>query len=103
MQDGVYDVVGLDLHTRVTQNLRARNCINTRIPEKIRNLVKAGHFGTKTGKGIYDYTPASIAARRSRRDQRLLALLKMFYSWPPLTVQIAMRKRQLEKSSSPAP
>jgi 3-hydroxybutyryl-CoA dehydrogenase len=76
----VYDFGGLDLQLRVFQNLVPEISSSLRAPGKIRRLVDAGHFGAKTGKGIYDYTPASLAARRSRRDQRILALLKMFYS-----------------------
>ena len=74
----VYDFGGLDLQLRVFENLAPEICSGTRAAGKIRRLVDAGHFGVKTGKGIYDYTPASLAARRSRRDQRILALLKMF-------------------------
>jgi 3-hydroxybutyryl-CoA dehydrogenase len=76
----VNDFGGLDLHTRVFQNLAGEICSSTKVPAKIRRLVEAGHFGAKTGKGIYDYTPASLATKRSRRDQRILALLKMFYA-----------------------
>lgn len=76
----VNDFGGLDLHTRVFQNLAGEIYSGTKVPSKIRRLVEAGHFGVKTGKGIYDYTPASLTAKRSRRDQRILALLKMFYS-----------------------
>jgi 3-hydroxybutyryl-CoA dehydrogenase len=76
----IHDFGGLDLQVRVFQNLVGEISSSTRVPGKIRQLVDTGHFGAKTGKGIYDYTPASLAARRSRRDQRILALLKMFYS-----------------------
>jgi 3-hydroxybutyryl-CoA dehydrogenase len=76
----VYDFGGLDIQLRVFDSLVREISSGTRAPGKIRRLVDAGHFGAKTGKGIYDYTPASIATGRSRRDQRLLALLKMFYS-----------------------
>lgn len=76
----VNDFGGLDLHTRVFQNLAGEICSDTKVPAKIRKLVEAGHFGAKTGKGIYDYTPASLAAKRSRRDQRILSLLRLLYT-----------------------
>lgn len=79
----VHDFGGLDLQKRVFQNLVTEIASGTRVPGKIRRLVKAGHFGAKTGKGIYEYTPASLAARRVRRDQRFLKLLKMFYPRNP--------------------
>ena len=79
----VHDFGGLDLQARVFGNLVGEISSSTRLPGKIRRLVDAGHFGAKTGKGIYDYTPASLAARRTRRDQRILALLKMFYTRKP--------------------
>jgi 3-hydroxybutyryl-CoA dehydrogenase len=76
----VHDFGGLDLQRRVYQNLVPEIASGTRVPGKIDRLVKAGHFGAKSGRGIYTYTPASLAARRTRRDQRILALLKMFYA-----------------------
>jgi len=76
----VHDFGGLDIQLRVFGNLAPEICSTTRAPATIRRLVEAGHFGAKTGKGIYEYTPASLAARRTRRDQRFLALLKMFHS-----------------------
>jgi len=79
----VHDFGGLDLQMRVFQNLVPEIASGTRVPGKIRQLVEAGHFGARTGKGIYNYTPASLAARRTRRDQGLLALLKMFYARDP--------------------
>jgi 3-hydroxybutyryl-CoA dehydrogenase len=76
----VHDFGGLDLILRVFNNLIPEIASGLSVPGKIDRLVKAGHFGAKTGKGIYHYTPASLAARRTRRDQRILALLKMFYA-----------------------
>ena len=75
----VHDFGGLDLQMRVFENLVPEISSHTRVPAKIRRLVEAGHFGAKTGKGIYDYTPVTLAARRTRRDQRFLTLLKTFY------------------------
>ena len=41
-------------------------------------LVDAGHFGVKTGKGIYEYTAAG-EEERAERDRRYLELIKLFY------------------------
>lgn len=76
----VNDFGGLDLHARVFRNLVGEICSGTRLPGVIARLVKAGHFGAKTGRGIYRYTPGSLSAKRSRRDRSFLALLKMFHS-----------------------
>ena len=45
----------------------------------IKQLVAAGHFGAKTGKGFHSYTPKKLAAKRTQRDRQFLALLKLFY------------------------
>jgi 3-hydroxyacyl-CoA dehydrogenase len=42
--------------------------------------VAAGHFGAKTGKGFHSYAPKKLAAKQSERDEKFIALLKMFYS-----------------------
>jgi 3-hydroxybutyryl-CoA dehydrogenase len=76
----VYDFGGLDLQKRVFENLVPEISSSLRVPGRIRRLVDDGHYGAKTGKGIYSYTPASLAARHTQRDQRFLALLKMFYA-----------------------
>jgi len=76
----VNDFGGLDIHASLFCNLVPEIRSSTELPVKIRRLIEAGHYGVKTGKGIYDYTPKTIAAKRSRRDQRFLALLKMFYA-----------------------
>lgn len=79
----VNDFGGLDLHARVFRNLVGEICSHTRLPGTIGRLVKAGHFGAKTGRGIYRYTPGSLAAKRSRRDRSFLALLRMFHTDNP--------------------
>lgn len=79
----VNDFGGLDVHASVFRNLVGEISSGTRLPGGIGRLVKAGHFGTKTLRGIYRYTPASLAAKRSRRDRCFLALLKMLHTGNP--------------------
>lgn len=76
----VHDFGGLDIQARVFENLAPDIRSGTELPAKIRDLVAAGHFGAKTGKGIYKYTARTVAAKKARRDRAFLALLKMFYA-----------------------
>lgn len=75
----VHDFGGLDIQARVFCNLAPEIRSSTALPETIKQLVAAGHFGAKTGKGFHSYTPRKLAAKRAQRDQQFLALLKLFY------------------------
>jgi 3-hydroxyacyl-CoA dehydrogenase len=75
----VNDFGGLDIQARVFRNLVPEIRSSTELPETIKQLVAAGHFGAKTGKGFHSYTPKKLAAKRSQRDRQFLALLKLFY------------------------
>jgi 3-hydroxyacyl-CoA dehydrogenase len=48
-----------------------------RVPSKIQSLVDNGHFGTKTQKGIFDYTQESLEQKRNERDRHFLELAKL--------------------------
>ncbi|MBT7950356.1 MAG: crotonase [Gammaproteobacteria bacterium] len=47
------DTVGLDICLSVSQNMAAT--LNITIPEKLHQLVDAGHLGKKSGRGFYQY------------------------------------------------
>ena len=53
---------------------------DAQMPSVIRKKVDAGHFGPKTGSGIYDYPPAKLEKKRAERDARFLALAKLLWS-----------------------
>jgi len=50
------DLVGLDTLLRVMEGLQSEFGDKYIPAPLIRKLVRAGHFGRKTGKGVYDYT-----------------------------------------------
>jgi 3-hydroxybutyryl-CoA dehydrogenase len=70
------DMGGLDIFTRVLEQicplLGARNDSGAIMAEALQK----GHLGTKSGKGLYDWTPETLAARRSAREQSLIAFMK---------------------------
>lgn len=76
----VSDFSGHDIGASVFQNLVPHLCVDKKLPRTIQGLVEAGHFGVKSGRGFYKYTPDSAAARRSERDRQFLEIVKMFYS-----------------------
>ena len=60
------ELIGLDLALDIGKQIRP-SLNNTReVPPLLADKVAAGHLGTKTGKGFYDWTPKSAEALRSR-------------------------------------
>ncbi len=76
----IADFGGLDIwltgYSHLTPEIRS----DTRPPAALEALVKSGRLGTKSGSGIYDYTPESLKARLAERDERFLALSRLFYA-----------------------
>ena len=76
----VYDFAGIDINSRAYRNLVPHIRSDTDLPGVVQKLVDAGHFGVKTGKGIYEYTEAEAEEQRTERDRRYLELIKLFYN-----------------------
>ena len=71
------DVTGLDLGLAVVDYV-ARDLYNEpRAPEYLRDLVRSGHLGAKTGKGFYDWSVKSADQVRARRDEFLVEVLRL--------------------------
>jgi 3-hydroxyacyl-CoA dehydrogenase len=73
----IIDFAGWDITARVYQNLIPHLRSSTDLPECIGKLLDEGRLGVKSGKGIFDYPPESIADRQARRDRLYLALIKL--------------------------
>jgi 3-hydroxybutyryl-CoA dehydrogenase len=76
----VCDFGGLDIWRKVIGEVVPKIRGDAKVPKILNQLADAGHHGPKTGRGIYKYTPESIAAKRADRDKKFLALAKLLYS-----------------------
>jgi 3-hydroxybutyryl-CoA dehydrogenase len=78
----IADFGGLDVWLSVYTRLVREICSDTDVPGALQALVREGRLGTKSGGGIYAYTPETLAARLAERDRRFLDLARLFYSAP---------------------
>ena len=77
----VCDFAGLDIWAQVFGNLSEDIRSSTDLPAGIQKLVDSGQFGTKTGRGFFDYSePGQLEDRTSKRDQSFLQILKLFHT-----------------------
>ncbi len=71
------DLGGLDV-TLSVQSYILEHLENGTVPlSRLRELVKAGHLGAKTGRGFYDWPTEKLRERTRKRDRLLLQLIKM--------------------------
>jgi 3-hydroxybutyryl-CoA dehydrogenase len=75
----IKDFAGLDVTSKVYENLVTELKSDTDLPHGLRDLVAEGRHGIKTCAGIYDYTPSSVLEVTAERDRRYLDLIKLFY------------------------
>ena len=75
-----YDYAGLDMAMNAF-NAPSIGLINEdKISTTIQNLVKDGHLGVKTGKGIFDYSDKPMSETLKERDIKLIEIKKMLKS-----------------------
>lgn len=73
----IIDYAGLDVTSRVYQNLVPHLRSNDELPARIGELVESGHYGAKTGQGIFEYPAESLDKRIADRDRMYLELVKL--------------------------
>jgi len=77
----IIDHAGWDISSATFANLIPDMRSDTRMPECIRQMVEAGHLGTKSGQGVYAYPPETIDETIARRDADYLSLVRLLH--PP--------------------
>ena len=70
------DMGGLDIFNSVLTQLNPVLDARTDAGPIFSEAIKQGNLGLKSGKGIYDWPPETIAARRNAREQSLIAFVK---------------------------
>ena len=77
----VCDFAGLDIWAKVFDNLAAEISVDQQIPNTIRTLVDNEHYGTKSGRGFFNYSDENtLKTRTDARDRGFLEILKLFHS-----------------------
>jgi len=71
------DAVGLELGLSVQETVLPDICAEKHANDYIRDLVKNGDLGAKTGKGFYDWSQRSMEADMEKRDQFIIEAVKI--------------------------
>jgi len=70
------DVVGLDLGIKVVEYVTRDLYNEPRAPEYMRELLRQGHLGARSGRGFYDWSAKSVEDVKARRDAFLVEVLR---------------------------
>ena len=70
------DVTGLDMAVSILEYVVPDLYNEPRAPEYLRDLVRRGDLGAKTGRGFYDWTTKSADEVKARRDGFLVEVLR---------------------------
>ncbi len=70
------DVVGLDMAGAVLEYVARDLFSEPRAPDQVREMVRRGDLGAKSGRGFYDWTTKSADQVRTIRDEFLIEVLQ---------------------------
>lgn len=71
------DYAGLDVHCAAAATIYPAIAANTEPSRVLREHVAAGHFGIKTGRGFFEWTPEKAVRDKARYDALLKAALDL--------------------------
>lgn len=71
------DHAGLDVHAAAAATMYPTLCNATKPGRALRDRVKRGDLGMKTGRGFYEWTPAKIRKEKARYERTLRAAMKL--------------------------
>jgi 3-hydroxybutyryl-CoA dehydrogenase len=69
---------GWEMSTAVARSIYPHLASPSQPSEFIESMIREGRYGMKTGRGMYEWTPESIAAEKERYERALQATLKIF-------------------------
>jgi 3-hydroxybutyryl-CoA dehydrogenase len=73
----IADLGGLDVFDAIAGYLFQELSNTAEVPAVLHQRVAEGRLGIKSGSGFYDYTPEQTQELQTRRDEALLALLRV--------------------------
>ncbi len=74
------DLGGLDTFYKVSSYLFAELSDEKEVPNLMRKLYEEGSYGTKTGKGFYEYTEQEVNEVIEKRDRQFTKLGKLLFN-----------------------
>jgi 3-hydroxybutyryl-CoA dehydrogenase len=81
----IADMAGLDVWESTAGTLERELGARFAMPQVLHDLVAQGRLGTKTGAGVFTYTPEERDQLLLERDRRYAALNELLARLPPLT------------------
>jgi len=81
------DLGGLDVFLAISEYLTRDLCRASEPSRLLRECVQTGRLGAKTGKGLYDWTPESIAKAQTSRTKQIIEFVKKDRNFKPFKVR----------------